>query len=133
MEFNYSEHKNTIVLHELIRYLVNQIEQLKYLQISVSSLSALTIHTILLEPEAEEFKYRTERHFRMKYRASLSLEMSRDFSANNNDYDDNLLYFTTIDEDLEMLSIHSVEEYIMLLALEILNTVDVSQIIKDTS
>lgn len=125
------EQKRLILLHELIRYIVSNSEF--YVQISISNESNLTIHSSLLQKEALKFKERLELHFNVKYKTNLHILMSDDISQVNNDYGEELMFFTDISEDCGFNLSFSREIYIASLALEIAQKADISQFIEDTS
>lgn len=128
------EQKRAILLHELIRYIVNySVGNCSVcVQVSISSDSIFTIHSSLLQSDAHKFKERLETFFKVKYKTNLHLQLSNDISQNNNDYSEDLLFFTYITEDCYLNSSFSSEIYIASLTLEIAQLADISRFIEDT-
>lgn len=125
------EQKRLILLHELIRYIVNNSDF--YVQISINDESNLTIHSSLLQKEALKYKERLELHFKVSFKTILHILMSDDISQVNNEYDEDLIFFTDISEDCGLNLSFGREIYIVSLALEIAQKADVSRFIEDSS
>ena len=115
------EQKRLILLHELIRYIVNNSDF--YVQISINDESNLTIHSSLLQKEALKYKERLELHFKVSFKTILHILMSDDISQVNNEYS----------EDCGLNLSFGREIYIVSLALEIAQKADVSRFIEDSS